>query len=119
MVPDAAEKVQAETNDPELLRIAQELNLIQFTRRLQGLEPFSATINSGRRNYAVSSIIHVDEDDPQQFFADWEQKIDALFQDFADWIYEQLKNEYEYLTSDEYVDERLAEEMFDEDCAVV
>lgn len=38
---------------------------------------------------------------------------------FMDWIYHQLEQEYEYLTSDEYIDELLADYQFDEDGDIV
>ena len=42
-----------------------------------------------------------------------------LMRDFADWIYKTLEAEHDWLTSDEVVDEALAEETFDEDGAVI
>jgi hypothetical protein len=41
--------------------------------------------------------------------------------DFADWIYDRLEAEYEYLISDEYVDEYLndSDNMYDESGAII
>lgn len=125
-VPDALQKIAAETNDEELLRIAQELTLLQVTRRLQGLEPFSATIKTSGRglhsNTMDVSVNSEDEDDEHnQVSDDLETEVTQLMRDFADYIYSCLEEEYDYLTSDEYVDERLSEsdDLYDEDGASV
>jgi hypothetical protein len=46
-----------------------------------------------------------------------EDDLTQMLRDFADWIYSRLESEYEYLTSDEAVDEniRINEYEFDED----
>jgi hypothetical protein len=117
-VPDALLKVQAETSDEELLRIAQELLLLQLGRRMRGLEPFSATITtSGRYSHSGTMSVTVEADDDQDVVKmndeGLEDDVTQLMRDFADWIYKNLEAEHDYLTSDECIDERLAEEKFD------
>jgi hypothetical protein len=119
-VPDALLKVQAETSDEELLRIAQELLLLQLGRRMRGLEPFSATITtSGRYSHSGTMSVTVEADDDQDVVKmndeGLEDDVTQLMRDFADWIYKNLEAEHDYLTSDECIDERLAEEKFDAD----
>jgi hypothetical protein len=117
--PKAVEQTTAETNDEELLRIAQGLTLMQLTQRLKGLEEFSGTVSSRHRNNCISvdirdwGIDEIGEPDEDQF--------EQLMQDFADWIYKQLEAEHDYYHSDAYVDERLSEsdDEFDEDGVVV
>lgn len=111
--PDAVKDITAETNDEELLRIAQQLTTMQLTQRLQGLEYFTAAIHAERNNsirteirdWGVDEVGEVDE-----------KKFQRLMSDFADWIYARLEDENDYLYSDEYVDERLSENdcVFDE-----
>lgn len=125
-VPDAIKNIQQETTDEELLRIAQGLATHQMTRRLLGREYFGASITTSG-NYSHSGTMRVelvvpddDEDDvDRQPYLAMEDDMTRLMRDFADWIYKQLEAEYDYLTSDEYVDERLAEESFDEDGEIV
>ena len=49
----------------------------------------------------------------------WEHEVIAALRAFMDWIYRQLEQEYEYLTSDEVIDEYLAEKEFDEDGNII
>lgn len=124
-VPDAVAKVTSETNDEELIRIAQELTLLQLTRRLRGLEPFSATISPAysRGSYSHSGMMVVDvnsedeDDEHNEVGEELETDVTQLMRDFADYIYKQLEAQHNYLTSDEYIDERLGEDdaLYDED----
>lgn len=116
--PDAAKHIDQETTDEELLRIAKELTLMHVTQRLLGLEYFTAAIHAERNNSIRTEIRDwgVDEvGEPD------EKTFTQLMQDFADWIYARLKDENDYLYSDEYVDERLSENdcVFDEDGTII
>ena len=119
-VSDAVARVVAETggNDPELLRIAQELTLMQLTQRLNGREPFQGGVSSKRDCCIEASIYMWGEDEIGE--PDEEQFTD-LMQAFADWIFNRLEDEYDHLTSDEYIDERLndSEDEYDEDGCMV
>lgn len=116
--PDAVKNISLQTNDEELLRIAQELTLMQLTQRLQGLEYFTGAIvvSSGNnirteiRDWGVDEVGEPDEED-----------FTRLMQDFADWVYKRLEDENDYLYSDEYVDEQLSEKdcVFDEEGNIV
>ena len=121
-VPDALLKIQQETTDEELIRIAQELVLLQLGRRMRGLEPFSATISTSSSNYSHSMTMRVelvmDDDSTEDIEPDLiglERGLTQLMRDFADYIYSQLEAEHDYLTSDECIDEHLNECKFDED----
>ena len=117
--PDAVKDITAETNDEELLRIAQQLTTMQLTQRLLGLEYFTASIRSRNNSNCTRTEIRdwgVDEvGEPD------EKTFTQLMQDFADWIYARLEDENDYLYSDEYVDERLSENdcVFDEDGTII
>lgn len=119
-IPDAVEKVKAETNDEELLRIASALSVLQLTERLLGFEVFSATITA-RGNYSHSgsmdvTVSYCEENEGETAYNDaLEQAVTQLMRDLADWIYKNLEDEYDYLCSDEYVDERLEDDTFDEE----
>ena len=125
--PEASSLIRAEAPEDETLhRIADQLSLLQTTHRLLGLEPFSATISTTGgycHSGTMGVVIHdpyVDNDgrDEPAIQAE-EESITKLMRDFADWIYNQLETEHDYLTSDEVVDEQLAEEKFDEAGAVI
>ena len=119
--PDALLKIQEETTDEELIRIAQELLLLQLGRRMKSLEPFSATISTSSSNYSHSMTMRVDvnsedENDEHNEVSDsLEDDVTQLMRSFADWIYKNLETEHDYLTSDECIDQYLAEEKFDAD----
>jgi hypothetical protein len=127
-VPNAVQKVKAETNDEELIRIAIEISTLQVTRRLLGLEPFSASIST-RGNYSHSGTMNITIDDPN---IDDDHRPDAalrtekdditqLMRSFADWIYKSLEADYDYLTSDECIDQYLedGDEKYDEFGSVI
>lgn len=117
-VADAVARVTAETggNDPGLLRIAQELTLMQLTQRMSGKAPFEGGIDGRHRNHIDATIYMWGEDEVGE--PDEEQFTD-LMQEFADWIFSRLEDEYDYLTSDECVDERLRDEEFDDEGCMV
>lgn len=122
--PRAIDEIKAERNDETLITLAEQLAFLQITRRLLGYEPFSATITISR-HYSHSNTMNVEvnsedeEDDHSQVSEELEETITQLFKEFADWIYSSLKNEYDYLYSDECVDEHLDEEIFDIDGQVI
>ena len=114
---DAVKAITEETTDEELLRIAQELTLMQITQRLNGLEEFTGSVRSSTQNYSHSGGMSVDIDDygVDEVGEPDEEQFTQLMRDVADWIYKQLEEEHDHLMSDECVDEQLADEEFDED----
>lgn len=112
---NAINDILAEWDDKTLSDIAERLTHLQINRRMLGLEPITATI-SYRGSYRL--LVELYE---ESFDADDEDTFRSLMQKFANWIYAQLENEYNYLCSDEYVDERLREDgtKFDEDGRVI
>lgn len=108
-------------NDVELLRIAQGLAVIQTAALLGDRGRVSACITA-RDRYCHSGTMSVDcthsADNPtcdDSVDYDIEKEVTQLMRDFADWIYKQLEAEHDYLTSDEHIDEYLAENTYDED----
>lgn len=72
-----------------------------------------------RGHYYNSGCMRVDAGHADSHFRDIgnaEEDLSALLRDFADWIYRRLEEEYEYLQSDEVVDEAILanEYTFDE-----
>ena len=49
----------------------------------------------------------------------WHEDVKDALRSFMRWIYKQLNEEHDYLTSDEAIDEALADKMFDEDGNVI
>lgn len=121
--PEAIKKITAETNDEKLLKIATELTLLQLKYRLLGQGLLVANIRNGRSNYCHSNTMNIEVgldgsgDDSEFGIAD--QPLIDILRAFADWIYSQLEAESNYLHSDEHVDERLADDDFDEDGEII
>lgn len=119
VAPNASALIREETDDKTLHDLADRLGTIQLTRRLQGAPALSATITtSGRYSHSNTMSVDVnseDDDDNHVDLGDLESDITHLMREFADWIYEQLEAEHDWLHSDECVDEALAERIFDED----
>lgn len=54
-----------------------------------------------------------DETTPQAAFSEFEESITKALRDFMRWIYRQLEAEYNYLNSDEMIDENLADNEYE------
>lgn len=114
---DAVEAITSECggNDEELIRIATELTALQTTFKLQHGFTFECLIQRMPGHYVHSSMMQTGwPDDEEQYRAvgpkvcsDMDQAIERLMRRFANWIYDQLQAEYDYLTSDEQVIESI------------
>jgi hypothetical protein len=89
--------------DVELHRIARELQAIQ-RQRFYGLSARVQSVNQCMYKnctcidvYDNVLVAHVD--------MDTEETVSELLRDFMCWMYKQLETEYEYLTSDAYIEE--------------
>lgn len=102
---------QYASQDKELHRIAQALQDIQ-RKHFYRLE---ARITSRLDHSIRVSVSHCD--DPYRDIGDAEDDVQELMNDFNDWMYCRLRDEYEHLTSDEVVEESIIanEYEFDED----
>lgn len=109
--------------DKALHTIAENLALLQVTARLTDSFPLMALGIASEGHYCHSgSMVAKFEYDGKTDDLPSEDQADKLLRhlrEFADWIYEQLEAENDYLCSDEYVDESLADDEFDEDGAIV
>lgn len=89
-------------SDPELIRIAQGLQDVQ-KRHFYKLR--ARTTHRGHYYHSGCMSVEVYHyDDQYRDIGDAEDEITQLLRDFADWIYEQLEEAYEYRMSDEAVD---------------
>lgn len=106
--PDAIAEIKDYCDDDELVDLAKQLTVMQLNQRLQGCEPFRATIKAAGNYNNVSIDIYdygIDEiGEPD------ESMFKEIVNNFNSWIYKSLEKEYDYLTSDKYVDERLEED---------
>ena len=104
----AAKGIRAHApNDDELHRIADALQAVQ--RR--NFHQLHATIcQRGRYCHEYTMEIEVERDSPtwQPPTDDAEDAVTEAMRDLARWLYRQLRQEYELLTSDEAIDETLA-----------
>jgi len=117
--PDAIKEIQNETNDEELLRIATELTVLQVVAKLSGHDLRGARIKTqGHYNHSGAMYVEVHHSFDEYVYV-YEEPLTDLMRAFADWIYRSLERESEYLTSDEYIDERLRDETFDEDGDII
>ena len=103
----AAAKLRAYApKDKTLHRIAETLQAAQR----QNFYQLSAKVtHRGNYYHAYSMDIAVSRDGPfsQEIVGDAEAIIEDALRDLANWLYRQLEREYDYLTSDEAVDETL------------
>ncbi len=92
--------------DTELHRIAGALQAIQ---RRNFYQLSSVAVHRGRYHHEYSMAITVERDGPvmQEMTADAEDEIGEALRDLARWLYRQLEREFDYLNSDEAVDEAI------------
>ncbi len=100
---DAVEKIQQETNDKALISIAETLVLAFITNRIQGAQLTYIKAEASGANRMKFTYMY-DEDtensvDPESF----EEALKAL----ADWLHRNLEAQYNYLTSNEFIDQIL------------
>ena len=91
--------------DKELHRIADELQAVQrkhFYHLIASMNPTGHYHHSGCMSVEVEH-----SEDRYRDISDAEDEIKQLMRDFADWIYSQLENEYDYQTSDSAVEEAI------------
>lgn len=86
--------------DKELYEIADELYRIQ---RRYFYKVSASVKHSGHYYHSYCMDIDVSVDSEQEF--NYADEVTQLLRDFADWIYKQLNDEYDYRMSDEAVDE--------------
>lgn len=117
---DAHTKVREHApKDEELHAIADGLVVMQTTARLlHGGRLYARIDTSGHYSHSGTMSADVEGEAPA-CSEEVEKDLLALFRRFADWIYEQLETEHDYLTSDKHINEYLSEEEFDEDGSVI
>ena len=90
-------------NDAELIRIAHGLQNIQ---RRHFYKLIASVSRAGY--YCHSHTMRADVEDctdPCRDVSDAEKALLELFRDFADWIYKNLREEYDFMTSDPVIEE--------------
>ena len=104
---DAPRKIRDHARkDGELHRIADALQVIQRRDFYQ----LHATVTHRDRYYhEYCMAISVERDSPtyQDMTADAEETVIEALRDLARWLYRQLEREYDYLTSDDIVDDAI------------
>lgn len=121
---DAFAAVKAECNDETLISLAKRLTTLNVESTLHHeVKLCYVTVSAyGRYSHSntMSATYEYDADVAETDSA-FEDDLLACLREFADWIYNQLEAEFDYLTSDEVVRERLIanEYVFDEDGAMI
>lgn len=113
----AAKKIREHApQDTELHRIADELQALQ-RRYFYSLEATMKHRGHYSHSHCMEFTVTAERDNLPPLTGDAEDALPELMRDFADWIYSQLEKEYEWLMSDEQVDEsiRANEYEFEED----
>lgn len=84
--------------DKELHRIAKALQDIQKKNFYQLT---ARTKHSGHYYHSGCMSVNVERSDDREMTDDAEETVKECLRDFADWVYEQLENEYDYRTGEE------------------
>ena len=84
--------------DKELHRIVKALQEIQ---RKNFYQLTARTTHSGHYCHFGCMSVDVERSDDKEMTADAEETMKECLRDFADWIYKQLENEYDYRTGEE------------------
>ena len=103
---DSPDKIHAEFGkDKELWQIAVDLAELQSKNN----NSLSAKIDQ-RGNYVHSGTMHIDwaeRVDGEDVTAGAEEELERILRAFADWIYDGLRQEYDYRMSNEAVDDSI------------
>jgi hypothetical protein len=93
-------------SNQELHRIAKALQEVQ---RRHFYKLVATSVHSGRYNHSGCMSVDVEHDEERyRDVGGAEEEVTTLLRDFADWIYNRLEEEHDWLTSDEQVEESLA-----------
>lgn len=119
----AADAVRAEfPTDTALHAIADGLQALQAHYKLSGAGPGNVEgkvtqVHAGGGSYYMDATVTDSETGEEPDDSEMHKTFRDLMRDFADWIYEGLKAEYESRQENEYVDENIIanEYEFDED----
>ena len=109
---NAVKKVEEETKDPELVRIAKELRDVQRPNfyRLQ------ASISYKRWSRSRSIIVSVEDAlYPYRSLGEYEERIKQALEDFGYWIGSRLRSQEEFENSEEALAEQAREFSYDVD----
>ena len=109
---NAVKKVEQETKDPELVRIAKELRDVQRPNfyRLQ------ASISYKRWSRSRSIIVSVEDAlYPYRSLGEYEERIKQALEDFGYWIGSRLRSQEEFENSEEALAEQAREFSYDVD----
>lgn len=116
--PVAAIKRHAPTED-RLLATAKRLAALSVKVRLFFTEPIDVRIhrhgNRSYHSYTMDVTTECAEDDDEDRLPPIEAELKDLVRGLADWLYNNLRNEYEYLTSDEALTENILANDYDFD----
>lgn len=114
--PTAYENIVNEAPfNKDLQELAAKLTVLQMTRRLAGAEYLSAKITLLNRGVNPGRMLIEVSQTADDVTLKQNENLARLLRDFADWIYQQLENEFDYLNADEQIDEMLRDDSFDED----
>lgn len=105
--------------DQTLKDLAEQLTALQICAKLRYGDTLSARITSSSscsHSGGVSVSLIADFDNEAE--ADW-ATLQTLMRRFADWMYRQLSDQYDWYFSNECIDEQLAEKEFDEHGAII
>lgn len=105
-LPDGTMTTTESDSNRELHRIAKALQEVQ---RKHFYKLVATSTQSGGYSHSGCMSVEVEHDDDRyRDIGDAEGEITTLLRDFADWIYNRLEEEYDWLRSDEQVDESIA-----------
>lgn len=99
-------------NETEVHRIVKELQDIQ---RRNFYKLTATTKHSGHYYHSGCMVVNVYHTDGNDISGDTENIVTQCLRDFADWIYNKLEKEYDYVTGRENCEERATELEFLED----
>lgn len=105
--------------DTVLGSIAQELTALRIGTYLRYGEKLEAIIAASGHYSNSGSMVLASAEPETDLTDDTENELLALMRRFADWIYGQLRNEYDHLVSDESIDGGLDHHTFDESGAII
>lgn len=113
-IGDVSTELVKHTEDATILKIAEELALLQIKNRMLGVPTFSAVISTTSGMYVHSNTMDAEADfeSDADIKDEWWPILDQNAADIrdiarrlADWLYKELEAEHDYLLSDESIEQ--------------
>lgn len=103
----AKSKLAEHFGDSDLVTLVNLAQRLVNVQRRNGYQLSASIDQSGRYSHSGTMSVSVDHGRDYTVKAEDEEELQQVFRELADWFYSNLRDEYEWINSDEQVDETI------------